>query len=865
MKFTELLTEASVLLIEKGGEQGRVWDVVLIDVGLSLNNKFYPKEVLSGAKDLFEGSQCFAYEFKAGAHDKNYNHLPWRVRQVMPDGLARNLVGDFRNVRFGEYTSPEGDKRHGLLAEFHCIEDWLRQKLVNAYNSGNPSMLGFSIDAEGIVTDYPHKGRIVKKVVSIEKVHEVTAVTSPAAGGKILRLVASIEGAEVMEELKKKLKELFSKNFLEGKLLEGIGELTEEKMVELVDKAVEKAEEDKELVEQSKLPIILRALRDALKGGDTKKAMTMVDDLISNLAKYPYPAPAKAADMMDKKKKYPYPSPVKAGEGNDDNKGKVDPEAVKKMQEQLKKLEEEEAEKARVADIKKLISEAKLSNAQKAELETACEKVSVEETKKLVEKALKGKDLAEDETVKGLKESVAKLQEDAKKDRDELQKIRKEEQKAKVKLLITESKLPKPFQEKLAEQLAESNVEVATKLIESERKALAAIEQSVGSGIAVARAELQESERDKFQLSMDAMLGVPVEGNVAPFRGIQHAFAVITGRRDFEVRDVLAEAVMFVPSYMKEGQGRSRVLESLKTSDFAEILGDSIHRRMVREYKLDDLNTWRQLVSEISNIKDFRVNPRMRMGGYGTLPEVPEQGTYQPLTSPTDEQATFQIKKRGGLEDLTMEMIANDDIGALKKIPIKLGRAAVLTLYRTIFDILRLNPTIYDTKTLFHADHANTDTKVLSSDNLMLVRKAMQKQQPYGQSDEFLGMMNVPARLVIPPDLEDVAFQLLKSAVEVISNKDATVPNIHSTYLKGYIVVPYWTDATDWVAVADPAMINTIEVGFYQGKQDPELFVQDQPNVGSVFTADKITYKIRHIWGFAVLDYRGFYKNVAAG
>ena len=52
---------------------------------------------------------------------------------------------------------------------------------------------------------------------------------------------------------------------------------------------------------------------------------------------------------------------------------------------------------------------------------------------------------------------------------------------------------------------------------------------------------------------------------------------------------------------------------------------------------------------------------------------------------------------------------------------------------------------------------------------------------------------------------------------------------------------------------ADPADIPGLEIGFLDGKEEPELFVQDAPNSGSMFSNDKLTYKIRHIYGGAVL------------
>jgi hypothetical protein len=46
------------------------------------------------------------------------------------------------------------------------------------------------------------------------------------------------------------------------------------------------------------------------------------------------------------------------------------------------------------------------------------------------------------------------------------------------------------------------------------------------------------------------------------------------------------------------------------------------------------------------------------------------------------------------------------------------------------------------------------------------------------------------------------------------------------------------------------------------GREDPELFVQDMPNVGSMFNNDQLTYKIRHIYGGAVMDFRPFAAGI---
>lgn len=302
-----------------------------------------------------------------------------------------------------------------------------------------------------------------------------------------------------------------------------------------------------------------------------------------------------------------------------------------------------------------------------------------------------------------------------------------------------------------------------------------------------------------------------------------------------------------------------RVSEGVNASTFGVVLGDVMNRRLVAEYALPQLNVWREIVSSIVPVSDFRSQKVVRYGGYGVLPTVAERGPYQPLTTPANEQATYVPAKRGGTEDFTLEAAANDDIRALTQIPTKLGRAAAQTLYRAVFDILATNPTIYDSVALFAAGHGNnTAAGVLNSSNLAAGRRTMRRQAAYGNSVEILG--SIPKYLLVPSDLEETAFQLTASAVAIPASGNASnIPNIHQGMVP--LVIDYWTDTNDWFIVGDPTSIPTIEVGFLNGQQDPELFVQDSPTVGSMFNSDLVTWKIRHIWGLAVTDFRGFFRG----
>ena len=89
-------------------------------------------------------------------------------------------------------------------------------------------------------------------------------------------------------------------------------------------------------------------------------------------------------------------------------------------------------------------------------------------------------------------------------------------------------------------------------------------------------------------------------------------------------------------------------------------------------------------------------------------------------------------------------------------------------------------------------------------------------------------------------------------------------PQAHKGKGVQVLVYDYLTDANDWFALADPNQMDTVILGFLGGNENPELFVQDQANVGSVFTSDKQSYKVRHVYGGDVGEHRSLYRQVVS-
>jgi hypothetical protein len=406
----------------------------------------------------------------------------------------------------------------------------------------------------------------------------------------------------------------------------------------------------------------------------------------------------------------------------------------------------------------------------------------------------------------------------------------------------------------LPEQVTESVVAAQLAVLQ---RAVEAVERE-GLTPRTARTEVTQEAHDKKVQALDDFFTPNKAGG---YRSFKEAFVDFTGRapkafdEDFN-RTILRESLGMTGSY-----DSARASEGLDTTSWAQILGDSVTRRMVAEYARPNLQTWRMIVSSTPSVNDFRDQKIDRMGGYGTLPTVAQGAAYTALTSPTDEEATYALTKRGGTEAITFEMIANDDVRAISRIPVKLGLAAAQTLYRFVWGMLPANAaTSYDAVALFHASHANTDvSSPLSQSTLAVARRKMGVQAAYGDASDVLSIE--PAFLVVPASLEEQAYKLCTSAVAVpASGESSDMPNINQGLTP--IKVPYWTDQDDWFLIADPGLCPTIEVGFYQGQQEPSLFTQADPSVGSVWDTDKMQLKIRHIYSGTVLEHRGMYRGV---
>ena len=420
-----------------------------------------------------------------------------------------------------------------------------------------------------------------------------------------------------------------------------------------------------------------------------------------------------------------------------------------------------------------------------------------------------------------------------------------------VRNIVEATKLPEPAKQKLIKEYGPPSKVTETQLREAITEEIEYVAKFSESGKVRglgddfdhdrSRVHLIEGRNEKVGGMLDAFFD-PAHKDHRHARSFRECYLTITGDRGF--------------TGLVRNCDQALMRESLGSQSFGDVLGDAINRRMVAEYQNQTVyDIWRQLTGTPVPVNDFRTQERTRFGGYGDLPIVTESDPYVALASPTDEKASYAVAKRGGTEDVTLEMITNDDVGAIQRIPQKLVRAAKRTLSKFVLDFLKDNAAIYDGVALFHADHDNLGSAALADTSVAAGRLAI-KSQPEKDSGEKIGLG--PRYLWVPDDLEETAVNLFRRNTE----QDKTF--VQSLTLE-VMPVWYWTDSTDWCLTADPNDVPIVELGFLSGNEEPELFVQDSPTSGSMFSHDKVTYKIRHIYGGTVVDYRGAYKGVVAG
>ena len=432
-------------------------------------------------------------------------------------------------------------------------------------------------------------------------------------------------------------------------------------------------------------------------------------------------------------------------------------------------------------------------------------------------------------------------------------------------MMIAQSDLPQVSKDKLNAGTYVTPAEV-TEAIEAERNYLAALKENnvIQLGNTPPRSldiTMGITPIERIELALEAMMtGARPKDGVKPLSGIRELYYLLSG--DYEMTGI------FQPDRIQ--------FANVTCATMAGLVANALNKRVVNEFQ--QYPRWWEPISSIEEFDNLQQVKWITLGGVGELPTVNEGAAYTELTW-DDQTETADFIKKGGYLGLTLEAIDKDDTRKLRAAPRALAQAAWLTLSKAISNIFTyasgVGPTMSDSLALFHTTHGNLGTSGLSVATYNTARTAMRKQTEVN-SAERLGALTAPKFVLVPPDLEITALQILASELDytyALSNGTAAPANVSAEgdsfearmrSARGrVIVVDLWTDTNNWAAVADPRLYPGIGVAFRYGRT-PEIFSVASPTAGLMFTNDTMPVKARFFFATGPVDYRGLYKaNVA--
>lgn len=354
-----------------------------------------------------------------------------------------------------------------------------------------------------------------------------------------------------------------------------------------------------------------------------------------------------------------------------------------------------------------------------------------------------------------------------------------------------------------------------------------------------------EAESDKFRAAaQDAVLmaaGIPV-ADAAPGAQELRGYSMVEMARE-SLRRESGSTVNF-------GDNMELARAAINsTSTFPAIMSNLANKSVMVGF--NEAETTYQIWAGKGSNRDFKEAARVALSEAGTLELVPEGGQFK-QDSFGEASARTKVATYGKLFSLTRQAIINDDLGLFSKIATKYGSAAKRLVNKMVYAQLTGNVKMQDNIALFDTKHGNVagTGEALSVKAIAKAITAMRRQKGI-TGDATLNI--TPKYLVVPPELEMTAYQIVNSTAAV----DGVNSGVVNPYKGRFVVVAdaELTDPDAWYLVADATQHDTIEVTYLNGVETPRLETRQG------FDVDGIEYKVAFDCGVSALDFRGVFKN----
>lgn len=354
-----------------------------------------------------------------------------------------------------------------------------------------------------------------------------------------------------------------------------------------------------------------------------------------------------------------------------------------------------------------------------------------------------------------------------------------------------------------------------------------------------------EAETDKFRAAaQDAVLmaaGLSV-AEPAPGANELRGYSMIELARESLQRECDTKA--------KFGDNMEMARAAINsTSTFPAIMSNLANKSVMVGF--NEAETTFQIWAGKGSNRDFKEAARVALSEAGNLELVPEGGQFQQDVF-KEASARTKVATYGKIFSLTRQAIINDDLGLFSKIATKYGSAAKRLVNKMVYAQLTGDVKMQDNIALFDDKHGNV-AKTGEALSIKAIAKAITAMRRQKGIQGTANLNITPKYLVVPPELEVTAYQIVNSTAAV----DGTNPGVVNPYKGRFVIVAdaELTDPDAWYLVADASQHDTIEVTYLNGVETPRLETRQG------FDVDGIEYKVAFDCGVSALDFRGVYRN----
>jgi len=307
----------------------------------------------------------------------------------------------------------------------------------------------------------------------------------------------------------------------------------------------------------------------------------------------------------------------------------------------------------------------------------------------------------------------------------------------------------------------------------------------------------------------------------------------------------MARAMFNIDSFDKEVIAE----RAMKTADFPNLLLSAGNRVLNAEFE-SAFASYRTFATAI-DVPDFRENSDITRGMGGRLDKYYETGELKEKHL-GEASEKWSLESYGNKFVLTRKMIINDDLGAFTDMLSLFGEMAALTANGLVFDMIQgrgefANYKMSDGKPIFDNAHKNKGNSALDATSLAGGRSAMRKHKGL---DGETALNIAPKYLIVGPDLEQTAYELINSTGKVENEKSSGVVNFHQGAME--VIVDAEIPGDSWFLSADR---RGIKVGYLAGTgRRPVLKLNET-------TLTQTTFEGIFDFGVVPVDYRGLYQG----